>query len=119
MTGNSKHRACCDCGEPTRRHLSTPRCYPCSHQRIKQAAETASARRMRSAHAAVGRAVRAGKLDSPKLLACCDCGGQAANYDHRWYSRPLDVEPVCARHNKMRGPAHDRLHSGPSLTEAA
>lgn len=31
-------------------------------------------------------------------------GAQALFYDHRDYSKPLQVEPVCGRHNKLRGP---------------
>ena len=29
----------------------------------------------------------------------------AYDYDHRDYSKPLEVDPVCRRCNQMRGPA--------------
>jgi hypothetical protein len=38
-------------------------------------------------------------------IACVDCGGRAHHYDHRDYSRPLDVVPVCPSCNRKRGTA--------------
>ena len=35
---------------------------------------------------------------------CVDCGVPAKFYDHRDYSKPLVVEPVCHRCNILRGP---------------
>lgn len=50
-------------------------------------------------------AVRAGKL--PRLgdgkTKCTDCRSPASQYDHRDYSRPLDVQPVCRNCNIKRG----------------
>ena len=60
---------------------------------------------MRSAVAAVNRAVRMGALPHVKGKLCVDCGAPAHDYDHRNYSRPLDVEPVCRSCNLRRGPA--------------
>ncbi len=40
-------------------------------------------------------------------LTCVDCGKRAFHYDHRYYSRPLDVVPVCRSCNQKRGPALD------------
>lgn len=39
-------------------------------------------------------------------IACVDCGAVATVYEHRSYSRPLDVEPVCRPCNGKRGTAH-------------
>lgn len=50
-------------------------------------------------------AVRAGRIKPARGLFCVDCGKQAAVYDHRDYSKPLDVEPVCRSCNAKRGPA--------------
>ena len=61
-------------------------------------------RRRSMAHAAVGKAVKAGML--PRLdgsIPCVDCGTPAANYDHRDYLKPLDVQPVCRSCNCRRG----------------
>jgi hypothetical protein len=63
------------------------------------------------ARAAVGKAIRDGKL--PRLdgsVPCMDCGKPAKDYDHREYARPLDVEPVCRSCNLNRGPASDVAH---------
>jgi len=52
----------------------------------------------------VSVAVRLGilqKLDGSST--CVDCGKQATCYDHRDYSKPIDVEPVCHPCNVKRG----------------
>jgi len=38
-------------------------------------------------------------------IACVDCGRNAYCYDHRDYSMPLVVVPVCGSCNSKRGPA--------------
>jgi hypothetical protein len=58
-----------------------------------------------TAHFTVARAIRKGELASPRGMACADCGGGAIEYDHRDYTQPLMVEPVCRRCNLRRGPA--------------
>ena len=57
------------------------------------------------AYGLVYRAVRAGKLKPPTEFACVDCGVDAECYDHRNYSAPLVVEPVCFGCNQVRGHA--------------
>lgn len=52
-------------------------------------------------------AVRRGILEHPSTLKCVDCGKQASCYDHRYYSKPLKVEPVCGSCNKLRGKSKD------------
>ena len=52
---------------------------------------------------AVARAVREGLLIPPKQLICVDCGANAFCYDHRDYTKPLDVAPVCKRCDCLRG----------------
>lgn len=49
-------------------------------------------------------AVRARRLVPPFWCACVDCGAVAEVYDHRDYSKPLDVQPVCRSCNLKRGP---------------
>lgn len=76
------------------------------------------------AHAMVNAAVRKGIL--PDLnrgeYACVDCGAVAFIYEHRDYSRPLEVEPTCKSCNKRRGtaiwPDASRFNFA-KLTEAA
>jgi len=57
---------------------------------------------------AVAAAIRRGELAHPKTLVCVDCGKPAKDYDHRDYSRPLDVDPVCHGCNRLRGPGANR-----------
>lgn len=53
----------------------------------------------------VARAIAAGLLVKAKNLSCTDCDSPAYGYDHRDYSKPLEVQPVCRRHNAKRGHA--------------
>lgn len=58
------------------------------------------------AQATVAEARKRGLL--PELdgsIACSDCDKPAKQYDHRDYSRALDVEPVCRSCNVRRGTA--------------
>jgi hypothetical protein len=62
------------------------------------------------AHYQVALAVYQGRL--PQLrwghnIMCVDCGKYPAScYDHRDYTKPLDVDPVCGSCNKLRGPGY-------------
>ena len=58
---------------------------------------------MRRSHSVVAIAVKCHRLAPPTQFACVDCGGPANQYDHRDYSRPLDVVPVCRDCNFKRG----------------
>lgn len=56
--------------------------------------------------AQVNHAVRLGVLMRADQFRCVDdCGGWAQVWDHRDYSKPLQVEPVCQSCNMRRGPA--------------
>lgn len=52
-------------------------------------------------------AIRKGLLPNLGLrqTRCVDCGDIALHHDHRDYSKPLEVEPVCGSCNAKRGPA--------------
>lgn len=58
------------------------------------------------AHRLVSEAVREGRL--PRLavveIACVDCGSRATVWEHRDYTKPLDVQPTCRGCDKRRGP---------------
>lgn len=76
-----------------------PACDPGSIRRTQPAGQAAAVM-------AVMKAKKAGLL--PILdgsIKCSDCDKPAAQYDHRDYSRPLVVEPVCVSCNQRRGPA--------------
>jgi len=53
----------------------------------------------------VSVAVRKGDLPHISTQKCVDCGAKAQHYDHRDYSKPLDVEPTCQKCNIKRGKA--------------
>lgn len=57
----------------------------------------------RRAISTVAKAIREGRILPASEFKCVDCGAQACDYDHRDYSRRLDVEPVCRRCNITRG----------------
>lgn len=62
-----------------------------------------------AAHNAVRAAVRQGILPPVKTQLCADCGATACDYDHRDYAKPLEVDPVCRKCNRARGPARPVL----------
>lgn len=49
------------------------------------------------------------KLPPATAFPCVDCGKPAKEYDHRYYSLPLEIEPVCVLCNQRRGPALDAV----------
>mgnify|MGYP000140150664 CR=1 len=90
--------ACVDCGGAKwpRAHFMRQRCGPCGKN---------FERHMQAAQRAVHQAVRRGELAPAVEHVCVDCGGKASDWDHRDYSKPMDVQPVCRRCNFARGPA--------------
>lgn len=64
-----------------------------------------AARIQMAAISKVGRAVRHGEIPKATALICVDCGDRAKVYDHRDYTKPLEVEAVCVGCNIRRGPA--------------
>ena len=62
--------------------------------------------------------VISGRLFSAKRLRvqCSDCEKPAVCYDHRDYTKPLDLEPVCVSCNWKRGQGYPRL-DGPEIIE--
>ena len=65
--------------------------------------------RSKDAHAAVINAVKQGILKPAKNLFCVDCGKPAHSYDHRDYTKHLDVAPVCRKCNCVRGTGYPHL----------
>jgi rRNA maturation protein Nop10 len=56
-------------------------------------------REQMQAHVAVHKAVKAGTL---KPQPCQECGSNKTQAHHPDYSRPLDVEWLCAKHHRAR-----------------
>lgn len=73
----------------------------CSWACVMQATSIAS-----KASTVLRNAINKGKAPAmaPETL-CVDCGAKATDFDHRDYTKPLDVEPVCRACNIRRGPA--------------
>jgi hypothetical protein len=84
------------------RRFSKQRCASCQRQQWKAAERAIGAR---TAMKAVAYAVRNGRMQPATAFACTDCAASAEVYDHRDYSKQLQVEPVCLRCNARRGPA--------------
>jgi len=74
------------------------RCTPC--RRARHAAHNVVKCR---AHRSVAVAIEAGLLLPVTMHRCVDCNAPACDYDHRDYSKPLHVDPVCRRCNLVRG----------------
>lgn len=89
--------ACIDCGKGPLKPKVLYRCLPCSlrNEYFRQRARVS-----------VRRAIDRGELAdlSVSAVACADCGERADRYDHRDYSKHLEVDPVCRRCNRNRGP---------------
>lgn len=95
----AEQRICITCGISYRPWCGIPRCWDCHDLRecIKRWGKG-------SAHLHVRKAVVAGLLPPAYECECVDCGRPACDYDHRDYSKPLAVEPVCRSCNTKRGP---------------
>ena len=78
------------------RHLSCVMCKACAPEHYK---------RRCAASSLLFRAVKSGRVAPARGRQCVDCGKAASRYDHRDYSQPLLVVPVCAACNSKRGPA--------------
>lgn len=96
------------CGRTVRKNNARHRfCSRCNSLR-----NVALSRLTAHIRAAVSGAIRRGTLPPLAGLACVDCGKPARVYEHRDYSRPLDVEPTCYSCNGLRGPAANRPDNG-------
>lgn len=66
----------------------------------------------REAQKAIGAVTRAVRNGMPKAaaLTCIDCGQPASVYEHRDYTKPLDVVPACRACNTRRGSAFNSFY---------
>src|SRR5688572_10477609 len=92
--------ACKDCGAGYMGGIISQRCSECRLDHMAWLLATTGYALNRVAHA-----VRHGYLRPARDFACVDCGEPAKVYDHRDYSKPLDVQPVCHSCNNLRGSA--------------
>jgi hypothetical protein len=92
---------CISCGQRQPRSSNNARalfCWDCREQRHREQLRAISA---------VAAAIQRGELAPATECDCTDCSAPAKQYDHRDYTKPLDVQPVCVRCNQRRGPALD------------
>lgn len=90
--------ACISCSRTEERHQAALFCHECSLQHGREASRAISK---------VWDEIREGRMQPPTDFDCVDCGAPASCFDHRDYTKPLQVEPVCAPCNRERGPALD------------
>lgn len=88
---------CAKCKKPFSRSGADV-CLDCAELRRKERNEIQYPSRI-----AVTKAIKSGLLSHPKKLLCADCGKPAYCYDHRDYTKPLSVDPVCKRCDCLRG----------------
>jgi hypothetical protein len=62
------------------------------------------------AHRHVAYRVSKGIFQHATTHACTDCGKPARMYDHRDYTKTLEVDPVCGSCNQKRGAAYDSVY---------
>lgn len=71
----------------------------------------------RKAIACVAKAIARGQLPPATAHRCVDCGTPATAYDHRDYTEPLNVAPVCRSCNGKRGHAFNSFYRPESAGE--
>jgi hypothetical protein len=96
---NKPKKICLGCGKKFWRAASVMDiCVLCSYEREKVRVRVRYKSRL-----AVAKAVKNGDLPRPDKCKCVDCGKRAFCYDHRDYTKPLDVSPVCKSCDAKRG----------------
>lgn len=77
-------------------HHSARYCLPCADSVMDMQKAIAKSLRF---------AINAGKLKDWRGQKCHFCGEAASGYEHRDYSRPFNVRPICRSCNWKLGPA--------------
>lgn len=98
--GSRYQSICITCSEPFKGNKGMPlRCMRCTHV----------AERVRNrAYRQVFMARLSGRLPelSVEHIPCVECGSRAQHWDHRDYTKPLDVQPLCRSCNYKAGPGY-------------
>lgn len=104
--------SCLACGASTERQPQSRSnfCLSCLHRHSDEGW---------AAIIAVRKAIKSGQLQRASTLACVDCAKPARDYDHRDYTKPLDVAPVCRSCNQKRGQAFNSFYRPQSEMAAA
>jgi hypothetical protein len=93
---------CIRCLRPTTRHHNarSGMCEPCMDGHREESLRATSE---------VSKAIKRGHMKPAREHVCVDCGATARDWDHRDYTKPLDVDPVCKPCNIRRGVAFDSV----------
>lgn len=95
---------CARCSGLMRTWARSSLCRPC--QRLWWQTLGREYRRYRAwSNNLVRKAIERGWMQPAGELSCDDCYEPATCYDHRDYTKPLDVDAVCESCNTLRGPA--------------
>lgn len=86
---------------PSHKSLEARRAYHRAYMRNRYRTD-AEFRRKQKARAAVGHALRDGKMEKQ---SCIDCGSEESQSHHEDYSKPLDVTWLCRS-------CHESRHGG-------
>ena len=93
-------RVCAGCGDTFTPHKHGGHalyCIPCREKSMRVRGALSSK---------IKQAIKRGELAPITAdTKCIDCGSPAYGYEHRDYSKPLDVVPICRRCNWRRGAA--------------
>lgn len=76
-------------------------CIPCNRKNNREAL---------AAIAEVSKQVKRGLMLRAAAFGCSDCDKPASVYDHRDYTEPLKVAPVCRACNVRRGHAFNSFY---------
>lgn len=99
-----KAPACAVCAKPIKHRIGRSKtCARCKAKVHKLNDQNYEKKLNDKARSITRCAVRVGFLPHPLDFKCVDCGNPAQCYDHRDYSKPLDVVPVCLPCNASRG----------------
>jgi hypothetical protein len=105
---------CCRCGyEWVTKNKKVKTCSWCRSPYWNKARNSYEYFAMRKwANEKVFQAMSKGFLSKPSNFKCKDCNRQAQEWEHRNYSRPFFIEPVCHRCNTKRGKTKNHYESG-------
>jgi hypothetical protein len=96
MNTSIKKRICVVCQSKFNGYGRSWYCQPCANDVLYL---------QRKVTIKLHRRIKAGSMPKANALDCSDCGKPAICYDHRDYTKPYKVVPVCTGCNIRRGPA--------------
>jgi hypothetical protein len=101
---------CMRCNSQSTRHTQAQDvCESCQKEHLKEGSK---------ASAILNNYIKKHAFSKATEKLCVDCGCRAHVHDHRDYTKPLEVDPVCFSCNSIRGMALDsKLRSFPESSK--